>query len=89
MSNERDNADSEEQKPDQFVPMDAIARVQPENGRWVVYLNVQSWEPSDQEHPVANNWKRINDFATEQEARVAASWYEKSANRTIRPPSGF
>ena len=88
MNDERNDAESGEQSK-KFVPLDAIARVEKENGRWVVYLNVQSWEPSEEEHPVANNWKRINDYSTEQEAKVAASWYEKSANRTIRPPMGF
>ena len=73
----------------EFVPLDATTRVVKENGRWVVMLNVTSWEPTGDEHPVTNNWKRINDYATEQEAKVAASWIEKSANRQIRPPTGF
>ena len=72
-----------------FVPLDATTRVVQENGRWVVMLNVTSWEPSEEGHPIANNWKRINDYATEQEAQVAARWIEKSANRQTRPPSGF
>ncbi len=72
-----------------FVPLEAITRVENENGRWVVYLNVQTWEPDNEGHPVTNNWKRINDFSTESEAFVAASWYQRSANKQIRPPTGF
>ena len=72
-----------------FTPLDAMTRVVWDNGRWLVMLNVPSWEPTDDNHPVANNWKPINDYATEQEAIVAASWIERSANRTIRPPTGI
>ncbi len=73
-----------------FIPLDAMTRVNRENGRWVVMLNVASWEPDENdEHPVTNNWKRINDYSTEEESNVAASWIEKSANRQTRPPTGF
>ena len=72
-----------------FVPLEAIARVENEGGRWVVYLNVQSWDPSDKKHPVANDWQRINDFSTEAEAKMAAHWYERSANKNASPPTGF
>ncbi len=79
---------SENEPGKKFVPLDAVTRVLNENGRWVVYLNVCSWE-SDEEDPVTNNWKRINDYSTESEAITAATWYERSANKTIRPPTGF
>lgn len=72
-----------------FIPLEAFTRVENECGRWVVYLNVQSWEPTNDEHPVANNWKRIRDFSSESEANIAATLYERSANKTIRPPLGF
>lgn len=81
--------DRREHNPGPFLPLDASTYVVEENGRWVVMLNVTSWEPSSTDHPVANNWKRINDFATKQEAQMAASWIEKSANRQARPPTGF
>ena len=86
---ERNDSNSGDEPTKPFLPIQAVARVQLENGRWVVYLNVQSWDPDDDEHPIANNWKRINDYSTEQDARVAASWYEKSANRAHRPPTGI
>ena len=88
MSQSNGDKQTNENKPEKFAPVDAIARVELENGRWVVYLNVQSWQPNDERHPIANNWKRINDYSTEKDAKVAASWYERSANRTIRPPTG-
>tara|TARA_R110002049_G_scaffold285698_4_gene466955 strand:+ start:72152 stop:72418 length:267 start_codon:yes stop_codon:yes gene_type:complete len=72
-----------------FVPLDAFTHVVKEHGRWVVYLDIPAWEPSDGESPVANDWKRINDYSSESDARVAASWYERSANRTFRPSTGF
>ena len=79
----------EKRQNSRFVPLTAGVRVTKENGRWIVYLNVPSWEPDDGDHPVQNNWIRINDYSTEQAAEVAASWYEKSANRNIGPPLGF
>jgi hypothetical protein len=89
MNRERKATEASNQQPQTFSLRQAMARVELENGRWVVYLNVQSWEPSEGEHPVANNWKRINDYSTQQQADTAASWFEKSANRTFRPPNGF
>lgn len=70
-----------------FIPLAATTRVVHERGRWLVMLNVQSWDPNDEHHPVANEWKPINNYATEAEANVAASWIERSANRKVRPPS--
>ncbi len=87
--NERPNSNGDQDAGDPFVPLEAITRIEQENGRWVVYLNVQSWEPNSDEHPVANQWQKINDYSSQAEAQVAASWYERSANRNIRPPSGF
>ena len=72
-----------------FQPLEAMTRVIEENGRWVVMLNIPSWEPGDDDHPVANNWRRINDYATEQDAGVAALWIERAANRHVRPPMGY
>ena len=70
-----------------FIPIAATTRVVHEKGRWLVMLNVQSWDPTDECHPVANEWKQINNYSTEAEANVAASWIERSANRNVRPPS--
>ncbi|HHM12311.1 MAG TPA: hypothetical protein ENJ16_02065 [Planctomycetaceae bacterium] len=70
---------------------DAFAKVVLEAGRWVVYLNVPEWEDdtAPDASPLVNRWQRINDYATEQEARVAAGWFERSANRKVKPPTGF
>ena len=86
--NQPDDSSNTDRPNKKFVPLEAITRVEKEHGRWIVYLNVPTWEPGDDEHPVANNWKRINDYSTESEAKVAATWYERSANKTIRPPTG-
>jgi hypothetical protein len=84
-----DDASNDENLNQRFVPLEAITRVERESGRWIVYLNVPSWAPDNEDHPVANNWKRINDYSTEADAKVAATWFERSANRGIRPPTGF
>jgi hypothetical protein len=78
-----------EQPEEPFIPLEAMTRVEHENGRWVVYLNVPTWESADEESPVTNHWKRINDYANRSEADVAAVWYQRSANRSRRPPSDF
>ncbi len=76
---------------ERFQSLDASTKVVNEQGRWVVYLNVPDWDcsPADDQHPVNNQWKRINDYSTQRDAEVAAHWFERSANRTHRPPSGF
>ncbi|MEN1680139.1 MAG: hypothetical protein AAGJ46_11140 [Planctomycetota bacterium] len=87
---EREPSPDREQEGDRpFVSLGATTRIVEENGRFVVMLNVTSWAPEGDDFPVANNWKRINDYATRREAEVAAHWIEKSANRSHRPPSGF
>ena len=89
MSDRPDESDNSVNPESAFLPLEANARVVEEQGRWVVMLNVTSWDPRDGEHPVTNNWKRISDYATKHEATVAATWMERSANRKVRPPSGF
>ena len=90
MNGQDESFGSREEKPRTgFVPLSVETRIRNENGRWIVYLNVPSWEPGDDHHPIKNDWKRINDYSTEQEANVAASWYEKSANRISNRRSGF
>lgn len=70
-------------------PLAVTTRVICEQGRWVVMMNLQSWNPADGESPIENDWRRINDFASEAEALVAAEWYERTANRSGRRPTGF
>ena len=70
-------------KRDDDFPMQGYTRVESPSGRWVVWLNVQSWSSgaADQDHPINNQWKQINDYATRREAEVAARWIERSVNR--------
>ena len=79
----------------------ASTKIVEENGRWVVYLNVDFWEPpsadeipdeqaNDENWPVTTHWKRISDYADRRSAEVAAKWIERSADRNLRrPPSGL
>lgn len=80
---------SPDKPPHSFVALEAMIRITQDQGRWVVYLNVPFWDPRVDQHPVSNRWKRINDYATKQEAEVAAHWYQRSANRHTKPPTGF
>ncbi len=81
--------DSNKQFPD--TAMSATTRVIEESGRWVVMLNVDFWEPEEEEgNPINSVWKRINDYSTQQEAETAATWIGRAANRNLsHPPTGF
>ncbi|MEM9825050.1 MAG: hypothetical protein AAF958_00595 [Planctomycetota bacterium] len=77
-------------------PIEGTTAVRLENGRWVVWLNIQSWsessgdtETSGDEHPIENDWRRIADYDTQSQAEVAARWIGRGVNRQAPPPSGF
>lgn len=64
------------------------ARVEREQGRYVVYLDtiLENRDGS----PAGVRTTRINDYPTERLAAVAASWFERAARReNDRPPSGL
>ncbi|MEM8961741.1 MAG: hypothetical protein AAGD38_09695 [Acidobacteriota bacterium] len=69
--------------------LDAQTYVIEENGRWVVYLDVAlASDRSDEPFRVVR--RRIRDFATMDEAEVAARFIGRGASRTLsKPPSGF
>lgn len=62
----------------------AKALVQPESGRWVVYLEVGFASNAE---GIAVERKRIGDYSTEQRARVAADWIERTADRDLTRPN--
>ena len=68
----------------------ARASIVRENGRWVVYLDVGFWNNADGSVPLKTERKRIADYASEQDAQVAARWIERGADRNLtRAPLGF
>jgi len=64
----------------------AAAVVEKENGRWVVYLEVGFWETQGEDGPVRTERKRIADYPSEQSAKIAAQWIERTADRKIVSP---
>lgn len=60
----------------------AKAIVEREQGRWVVYLDM-GFSGADA-LAVRTERKRIADFATEERAKVAAGWIERTADRDFR-----
>lgn len=72
------------------VALEGITRIEQEQGRWVVWLNVPFWdEAATEENPVENHWHRISDYGRESDALVAARMIECSVNRPSRPLTGF
>lgn len=70
--------------------LEGVTRVECHQGRWVVWLNVMFWQETCQaDNPIENRWHRINDYASESEAQIAARYIERSVNRDPRTISGF
>ncbi len=71
--------------------------IEPEHGRWVVYLEVAFWDTGratgravDADDPISTVRRRISDYPSKQQAEVAASWIERGADRDLfSPPTGF
>ena len=62
----------------------AKAFIEEEAGRWVVYLEAGFWEEEQIDNPTQTTRHRIADYATRQEAEVAARWMERGADRRHR-----
>lgn len=65
--------------------------VVPENGRWVVYLEVDFFEPEEEgDNKFQTVRHRIQDYPKQRLAEIAAEWIRRGAERDITdPPSGF
>ncbi|MCW1966597.1 MAG: hypothetical protein KIH69_000575 [Anaerolineae bacterium] len=63
------------------IAVNAQSEIVKEKGRWVVYLNVTFWELDDYAGQVNVLRRRIADYATQERAKVAASFMERAANR--------
>lgn len=61
-----------------------------EQGRWVVYLVVTMWNAAATEQPFERLRHRIRDYATRDDADIAAAWMQRAAARERRsPPDGL
>ena len=58
------------------------ARVEPERGRFAVYLDVYMVEQDGE--PAGVQVRRITDYPTRREAEIAANWMLKAARRKPR-----
>ena len=58
------------------------ARVEPENGRFAVYLDVLMVERDGS--PAGMQVRRINDYPTRRQAEIAAQWMLRAARRKPR-----
>lgn len=67
----------------------AEAIVEPERGRWGVYLEVGFWEPNQLDNLQIVR-RRIQDYAKKRQAEVAAHWIERAARKELpQPPTGL
>lgn len=74
--------------PDQALGV--ASRIELERGRWVVYLDVTMWDEGGQSDPLQVVRRRIADYSTQSQAKVAAKWMERVAERDLpRPPLGY
>lgn len=63
------------------------ARIELEQGRFVVYLDVLMVTAGGE--PAGVHTTRINDYPNENAARIAAQWMERSARRQSDDPTGL
>jgi hypothetical protein len=63
----------------------AVATVEEEEGRWVVYLSVSFWN-NEKHCPLETTKQRIADYPTREQAEVAAFWMHRSADRNLPDP---
>lgn len=63
-------------------------RIEPEQGRWAVYLDITMWDETNRSNPLHTIRRRVRDYATREQAEVAAKWMERAAERELpQPPS--
>jgi hypothetical protein len=66
-----------------------IAAIEPESGRWVVYLDVSFWDENSSDAPIKTVRRRITAYPTRARAEIAASFIVRAAARDLpHPPLG-
>jgi hypothetical protein len=67
-----------------------VARIEPEAGHWVVYLDVSFWNEDAVDSPIETVQRRITSYPTRARAEVAANLMVRAAARNLpHPPLGF
>lgn len=59
--------------------------VEQEAGRWVVYLEIASWDKNASDNPLQIRRHRIADYPTYERASIAAQWMQRTADRSPAP----
>jgi hypothetical protein len=66
-----------------------VARIEPESGHWVVYLDVSFWNEEAAEGPLDTVSRRIAVYPTRERAQIAANFMVRAAARDLpHPPLG-
>jgi hypothetical protein len=67
-----------------------VARIEPENGQWVVYLDVSFWKEDAIDSPIETVQRRITTYPTRARAELAANFMVRAAARNLpHPPLGY
>jgi hypothetical protein len=66
-----------------------VARIEPEGGQWVVFLDVSFWNEQATEAPLTTVRRRIAVYPTIERAQIAANFMVRAAARDLpHPPLG-
>jgi len=66
-----------------------VARIEPESGHWVVFLDVTFWNEEAADAPLNTVSRRIAVYPTIERARIAANFMVRAAARDLPyPPMG-
>jgi hypothetical protein len=66
-----------------------VAKIEPEAGHWVVFLDVSFWNEESADAPLETVRRRISTYATIERAQMAANFMVRAAARDLpHPPSG-
>jgi hypothetical protein len=65
------------------------ARIEPEAGHWVVFLDVSFWNEDSTDSPLNTVSRRITTYPTLERAKIAANFMVRAAARDLpHPPLG-
>ena len=65
------------------------ARIEPEAGHWVVFLDVAFWNEESADSPLRTVSRRITTYPTLERAKMAANFMVRAAARDLpQPPMG-
>lgn len=66
-----------------------VARIEPESGHWVVFLDITFWNENSVDAPLDTVSRRISTYPTRERAQMAANFMVRAAARDLpHPPTG-